>query len=328
MRILILGGTIFLGRHLTQLALERGHDVTLFNRGLHGADLFPDAERLVGDRAGNLSALEHGTWDIVFDTCGFTPQDVRATAELLRDRVTRYVFVSSVSVYRDWPARGVDETAPTHEGTDPANYGALKACCEEALEAEMPRRVLHVRSGLLVGPYENIGRLPYWLDRIASYHAIVAPGRPLRSVQLHDARDLAKWMLDSAESGLVGVFNTGAPPDKISMHALLKTCIEVTGSDATLRWVNDETLLATEVAPWTEIPLWAPETSDYAGIFSIDVAQAIKNGLSSRSFSETARDTWSWLRDAQPPELEAYRDHQRSAVLDRRKEIRLLATPL
>jgi 2'-hydroxyisoflavone reductase len=154
-RILILGGTVFLGRHLSQLALERGHDVTLFNRGIHGADLFPDAKRLIGDRAADLSALERGTWDVVLDTCGFIPQDVRATAELLRDRVTRYVFVSSESVYRDWPACGVNETARIHRGTDPANYGALKARCEEALEAEMPERALHVRSGLLVGPYEK-----------------------------------------------------------------------------------------------------------------------------------------------------------------------------
>jgi 2'-hydroxyisoflavone reductase len=134
-------------------------------------------------------------------------------------------------------------------------------------------------------------------------------------------------MLDSAESALVGVFNTGGPPNEITMHSLLKTCKEVTSSDATLRWVDDETLLAAEVAPWTEIPLWAPETPDYAGTFSIDVTKATKNGLSSRDFSETAGDTWSWLRDAQRGELEAYRDHQRSAVLDRRKESRLLAAP-
>src|SRR4051812_17897912 len=199
MRLLVIGGTVFLGRHVAETALARGHEVTVFHRGLHGAAP-PGAETLIGDRTADLSALEGGEWDAVIDTCGFQPEDVARTAGALADRAGHYGFVSSGSAYVDWPAAPISEDSPVWE-SDSRDYGPGKAACERAVEAAMPGRVLAARAGVIVGPYENIGRLPWWLRRLAEGGEVAAPGPPEAELRLIDARDLAAWMLDMAEHG-------------------------------------------------------------------------------------------------------------------------------
>src|SRR5919199_4407371 len=199
MRLLILGGTIFLGRAVAAEALRRGHDVTLFHRGRHGADLFPEAEHVIGDRAGDLGALEGRRWDAAVDTSGYHPAQVAASSALLaRAGVEHLSFVSTCNVYPAWPAEPVSEDSPVWEEGD--DYGPHKAASERAAEAALPGRVAHLRAGLLCGPHDNVHRLPWWVSRIARGGRVVAPGDPGRTVQLIDVRDLAAWFLDLAEA--------------------------------------------------------------------------------------------------------------------------------
>src|SRR5918998_1149701 len=207
MRVLVIGGTVFLGRAVVEAALDRGDDVTYFHRGRHGRGLHPGAREVLGDRG---NGVPDGEFDAVVDTCGFDPRAVGASARALADRVAHYSFISSCSVYRDWPARPVDEDSPVFAGDEP-EYGPLKAAAERAAEAAMPGRVLHVRAGLIVGPHENIGRLPRWLRRMERGGEVLAPGPAEAGVQLVDARDLAEWMLDMGARGEAGTYNATAP---------------------------------------------------------------------------------------------------------------------
>lgn len=326
MKILIIGGTIFLGRHLVDAARARGHEVTLFNRGRHNPNLYPDVHRLRGDRTFDLTTLEGLAWDVVVDTCAFTPEDVDATARALAESVRRYIFVSSISVYRDWPASPVDESSPTlyeEDGDAPPDYGTLKGGCESVLEGLLPGRVLHVRAGLLLGPYENIGRLPYWLQRVSKYPEVIAPGDPERRVQLLDARDLADWVIVSAEQERNGRYNVAGLPRSVSMWELLETCVVTTGSMTELVWTSDETLLQHGVEPWSELPLWMPEDQG-AAAFDVNVDRALGAGLDPRPWHETIRDTWSWLLDGGRPG-DAYRPHMKAATLTREEELSILA---
>ena len=218
MRILILGGSVFLGRHIVEQALERGHELTLFTRGQHGGELFEgQVEKLRGDRAGDLSALEGGRWDVAVDTSGFVPAQVAASSALLAPAVEHLTFVSSVSAYPGWPAAVIDESSETFAtgpdaGPDDGHYGELKAGCERAAERALPGRVSLVRPGLILGAYENIGRLPYWLARVAEGGETIAPGAPDSPIQLIDAADLARWILDGAEARRTGAYNLISPP--------------------------------------------------------------------------------------------------------------------
>ena len=241
MRLLVLGGTVFLGRHVTAEALRRGHEVTVFHRGRHGADLFADAEHVLGDRAGDLAPLRGRAWDAAVDTSGYEPADVARSSAL---DLGHLVFVSSCNVYPAWPAEPVDEDSPVWtEGDD---YGPLKAACERVAEAAMPGRVASVRAGLICGPHDNIFRLPWWVQRIAAGGDVVAPGDPDRAVQLIDARDLAAWMLDLAEQRVAGAFNATAPPGRTTMREALEAAVQATGSGARLHWVPDDVLVAHE----------------------------------------------------------------------------------
>src|ERR687886_570172 len=206
MRTLILGGTVFLGRHVAAEALARGHELTLFTRGRHGRELFGEATHLLGDRGGDLGALRSGEWDVVVDTSGMRGTDVAASAGLLADRAGHYVFVSSVNAHPEWPEQPVDETSRVWEQDGLDDYGAQKAASERAAEAAMPGRVTAVRAGLLCGPWDPIFRLPWWIERIARGGEVLAPGDPERTVQIVDARDLAAWMLDCGERGVAGAF--------------------------------------------------------------------------------------------------------------------------
>jgi 2'-hydroxyisoflavone reductase len=276
---------MFLGRAIAADALARGHELTLFTRGTTNPDLFPEAERIRGDRKRDLAAIEGRTWDAVIDTSGYVPADVRASAELLRDS-GRYVFVSSVSVYADFSS-GPTEESPTAElgsmpedelAADYSNYGPLKALAEAEVERVFGDRALIVRPGLIVGPHDPTGRFTYWAHRLARGGELLAPAPPERASQFIDVRDLAAWILDAAERGLTGTYN--ATNEGVSWRELLA------GADVT--WVADEFLQEHEVGPWMELPLWIPDP-EWVGMHSIDVGRAVAAGLRFRPLEETIR---------------------------------------
>lgn len=309
MKLLIIGGTIFLGRHLVDAARARGHEVTLFNRGRHNPDLFPAVEKLRGDRDGGLAPLRGRRWDAVIDTCGSFPRVVRASAELLADAVGHYTFISSMSVYADLSVPGVDEQSPvgtmpdeTVEEVTGETFGPLKALCERAVEAAMPGRALIVRPGLIVGPHDPSNRFTYWPHRVAQGGDVLAPGTPERSVRfIIDVRDLAAWIVRMAEAGTTGVFNAKGPNYPLTMGGLLETCKAVSGGDACFVWVDEAFLREQGVGPWMELPLWLPASMSAIDTAKSDKAEAA--GLTSRPIAETVRDTLAW--DATlPPDAE------------------------
>jgi len=296
MRLLVLGGTVFLGRAVVSRALGEGHTVTLFSRGRSGPGLFPEAERITGDRDGGLGALDGRDWDVVIDTCGYYPRIVRASAEALADRVGLYVFVSSISVYSDFPGPGIDETSgvgtvadPTVEEITGETYGPLKALCEAAVEETFPGRALVVRPGLIVGPHDQSDRFTYWVRRVAEGGTVLAPGLPGALVQLIDVRDLADWMLDAAARGVTGTLNATGPGEPIRMEDLLLACAAATGSGATLEWVDGDFLIEQGVTPWVQMPLWVPGADQ-----TVSIDRAIVAGLAFRPLAETVLDTLEW----------------------------------
>ena len=319
MRLLVLGGTVFLGRHVAAEALRRGHEVTLFHRGRHGAELFPEAEHVLGARGGDLAALRGRAWDAAIDTSGYQPADVARSSAL---ELGHLVFVSTCNVYPAWPAEAVDEDSPVWtEGDD---YGPLKAACERAAEAARPGGVASVRAGLICGPHDNIFRVPWWVQRVAAGGDIVAPGDPDRTVQLVDARDLAAWMVDLAERRVAGAFNGTAPPGRTTMGATLEAVVEATGSGARLRWVPDDVLVAHEVEPWDELPLWIPPEAG-AGTWAVGTERAQAAGLRCRPVAETVADTWAWLRDGGAEAIGDWRAEHRPRGLSPAREHALLA---
>src|SRR4051795_8372512 len=299
MRMLMLGGTVFLGRHVAAEALRRGHEVTLFHRGRHGNDLFPEAEHLIGDRSSDLTALEGRTWDAAVDTSGYEPADVAASSALLTAAGVEHLsFVSTCNVYPDWPGEPVSEDSPVWtEGDD---YGPNKAACERAAEAALPGRVAALRAGLLCGPHDNVFRLPWWVARLARGGDVLAPGDPERTVQLVDVRDLAVWFLDLAEHRTPGVFNATAQIGQATMREVLEAAVAATGSDARLTWVPDDALAAAGVEPWTEVPLWLPE-ADAPGTWRVDAARAQAAGLRCPPGAGTGGGGWGGARGGLTP---------------------------
>lgn len=302
MRILVLGGTLFVGRHLVEAALARGHEVTLFNRGRTGPDLFPGVETLHGDRdAGDLDSLRGGTWDAVVDTSARLPRWVRDATLLLGDGVGHYTFVSSGSVYADTSAAGTNESSPVltledetvEEITSAEVYGGLKVLCERVLEENLPGRSLAVRAGLIVGPYDMSGRFTYWVHRIARGGDVLAPEPRRQPVQLIHGRDLADWLLDMAERRETGVFNATGPEEPLTMEGVLEAIREETGAAARLVWLDEGYLLENGVEAWSDLPLWlAPgENPDSANFLAVDVSMAIAAGLRFRPLAQTIRDT-------------------------------------
>lgn len=336
MDILILGGTVFLGRQLVETATAKGHRVTLFNRGSR-ADLFPQVESLRGDRRVDLSALRGRRWDAVIDTCGYVPGVVRASAELLKDSVDRYVFISSISVYSDSEASKVDESTPVNRitaeqlkaaeeiiPTGPViavnygeAYGGLKALCEVEAESVMPGRVVNVRAGLIVGPHDYSDRFTYWPARVARGGEVLAPGEPHRPKQFVDVRDVAEWVLHMLETGKTGTYNVTGPDYRLSMSDVLEECRAATGSNATFSWTSDEFLLESGVTPWSEMPLWIPRQYERAAFQATNCDKAIRAGLKFRPLAETILDTLAWDSERSP-------DIERRAGLDYEKEQRLL----
>jgi 2'-hydroxyisoflavone reductase len=284
MRLLMLGGTQFVGRAVAETALGRGWEVTAFHRGRHAPPA--GARSLHGDRTApdGLAALAEGEWDAVVDTWSAAPHAVRDTARLLRGRAGRYVYVSSCSVYDRPRTAGYTEDAPVVDGASadagPSDYARDKRGGElAALDAFGAERSLLVRAGLILGPYENIGRLPWWLTRIARGGPVLAPGPRELPLQYVDARDLAVWALDAVERGSGGAFNLAGPRGAATMGALLEACAEVTGATAELRWTDPEVILAAGVEPWTQLPAWVPPGSDtYAAVYGADVSRRSARG--------------------------------------------------
>ncbi|MFJ9723385.1 NAD-dependent epimerase/dehydratase family protein [Streptomyces sp. NPDC101209] len=302
MRLLVLGGTEFAGRAVVEAALGRGWEVTVLNRGRHRP---PEGVReLRGDRTapGGLDALADGEWDAVVDTWRLAPRVVRDAARLLRGRARRYVYVSSCSVYSWAPPAGYTEDAAVVEGADPdaeeTDYARDKRGGELAvLDAFGAQDSVLVRAGLILGPHENVGRLPWWLARTARGGPVLAPGPRELPLQYVDVRDLAEWILGAVEQGLSGPFNLMSEQGHATMGELLEACAAVTGSGAELRWTAPEVILDAGIAPWTELPVWVPPGSDmHDALHAADVSRAVATGLACRPVGETVADTWAWLR--------------------------------
>ncbi|MEV0744670.1 NAD-dependent epimerase/dehydratase family protein [Streptomyces sp. NBC_01220] len=308
MRLLILGGTEFVGRAVTEAALTRGWEITVFHRGRHAPP--PGVAELLGDRTeeNGLAALagvaEPGdgtyTWDLVVDTWSGAPSAVRDAARLLSGRAAHYAYVSSRSVY-DYPApAGLSEDGPLVEGASPdadgdVPYAQAKLGGELAVQDAFGDRALMARAGLIIGPWENVGRLPWWLTRIARGGPVLAPGTPDLDLQYIDVRDLAEWLLDASGKGLHGPYNLVSRSGHTTMGGLLNACVRTTGSDAELRWTDTERILAAGVEPWTDLPVWLPPGELYDTLHQGDVSRAYATGLHCRPVEETVADTWAWL---------------------------------
>lgn len=321
MNLLLLGGTRFVGLHITAAALARGHRVTLFNRGTTNPALFPEAEKLRGDRGGDLSALKGRRWDAVIDINAYLPRHVRATAELLKDAVDRYVFISTISVYEDLSVPGTTEESPLKEphpededldDMPPGGYGRLKVLCERVAEAALPGRVLRVRPCIVVGPEDHTRRFPYWVVRVAHGGEVLAPGRPERPVQIIDARDLASWVVEMTERREAGVYNVVGPKGVLTMREMLETCREVSGSDARFTWGSDELLKERGI----KLPLWQPEKEE--GVDAVRNDKAIAQGLTFRPLAETVRDTLAWASGAPEERASSRLTPEREAELLRK----------
>ena len=310
MNLLILGGTKFLGRHIAEMALARGDGVTLVHRGQTGADLFPQAQHLLCDRnlglAEAIAATPRKGWDVCIDTSAYFPRQVRLAAAALDAHVGRYVFVSTISVYRAFAEPGMNEDAPTAVLPDPNvevvngdTYGGLKRLCEEAALAAFGARCLIARPGLIVGPWDPTGRFTYWPQRIARGGTVLAPGLPTAPVQFIDARDLAAWLLHNADAGMQGTFNLTGPAAVLSMGELLDAARAALNPAATLRWVDEAWLLGESVKPWSELPIWLPP--DAKALHQIDIGRALATGLHCRPLAQTLADTLAWADGRELP---------------------------
>lgn len=325
MKILIIGGTRFLGRALVHSAQVRGHTITLFNRGKSNPEFFPEIEQLLGDRTVDLSALTGREWDAVIDTCGYEPAVVRRSAEHLASAVDVYTFISSISAYADFSQPGIDEQAPVARLPEGApetflmeNYGALKALCEQAAENALPGRTLNIRPGLIVGEYDPTDRFTYWPWRVAQGGEVLAPGRPAYPVQFIDVRDLADWTISMLETRRTGFYNATGPGRELSMGELLEACQNVSASGARLTWVDEAFLLQNGVEPWSQMPLWLSESDPtVAGMEQVSIRKAVQAGLTFRPLDDTLRSTLAWA-NSRPA------DHEWRAGISREREAELL----
>jgi 2'-hydroxyisoflavone reductase len=302
MNLLVLGGTVFLGRHFVQAALDRGHHVTLFNRGRSNPELFPQVEQLSGDRDGGLSVLAGRKWDAAVDTCGYVPRVVEDSAQILKGAVRQYLFISSVSAYAEFTQIGMDEEAPLATIQDAAvetingeTYGPLKALCEQVVLDIYHERGLVIRPGLIVGPYDPTDRFTYWPKRVAEGGAVLVPENPDWETQIIDARDLANWMVTLLEQETSGVYNAVGPDYQLRFGDIIEACRKISASDARWIWVSKEFLLANEVAPWSQLPLWLPG-EEYAGMDQVSNRKALSTGLQFRPLASTLRDTLAWVQ--------------------------------
>ena len=324
MKLLVIGGTKLVGPGVVEAALEAGHEVTTFNRGVSNPGRFGShVEELYGDRDGGLQPLEGRTWDAVVDTCGYVPRIVEQSARLLADATEHYTFVSTLSVYKDTSFQGSDETAPladtdgvTTEEVTGDSYGPLKVLCEQIVQDVYGDRAFIPRPGLVVGPNDHTDRFVYWPWRVAQGGEVLAPQPPDYPVQVIDGRDLGSWIVRMAEACGSGAFNAVGPEQPFTLQELLETCRDVSGSDATFTWAGADFLAEQKVEPWSDLPLWIPG-EEYAGFHSNDVTKAFAAGLTFRPLTETVKDTLAWASERPA-------DHEWQAGLKPERETELL----
>jgi 2'-hydroxyisoflavone reductase len=317
MSILILGGTGFTGPFQVKYALERGHKVTVFNRGkTHPGETPKEVEQLIGDRNGQLDALKGRKWDVVIDNPTSVPVWVRDVAQILKGNIDRYVFISTISVYADTSKANTDENTPLakYTGEDAMKesrdsiiaskfmlYGPLKALAEQEAEKWFPKQTLIIRPGLIVGPRDQTDRFTYWPVRIDRGGEVLAPGDPSDPVQFIDGRDLAEWTIRMVERRETGMYNATGPDKTLGVGAMLEGIKAANKSNANFTWVNTDFLEAQKVAPWSDMPVWVPPRGEGAGMGRISIKRALSQGLTFRPLADTARDTLAWFK-AQPPE--------------------------
>jgi 2'-hydroxyisoflavone reductase len=338
MKLLILGGSLFLGRHAADAARRRGHEVTIFHRGTrppHRPDLTERRGDRDPDKNGGLSSLQDGQWDAVIDTSGYIPRHVRASAKLARERGAKaYVFVSSVNAYPKLPA-GLDEGHPAHEPLEgeelnPQTYGPLKVACEKAVFEAFGDQGASVRAGLIAGPEDQTNRFTYWCTRIAAGGMVLAPETRDQPVQVVDVRDLADFLVTIAEKRLTEgsaerVVNVAGPRGAVTFRGLLEKIQAVTGSSAKIVWVDEDRLLAEGIQPWGQLPLWVPPKLDLTGVVDSDDQRARRWGATFRPIEETIRDTLAWASAAPPAKgLDAWLK-MAPAGIDQEREAELLA---
>lgn len=325
MRILIIGGTRFLGRHLVESALARSHEVTLFNRGKSNPDLFPQLETILGDRERDVEKLKGRIWDAVIDVAGYLPRIVRLSVEALKESVARYVFISSVSVYEDFKQTGIDESYPigklqdeTVEEITGETYGPLKALCEKVVQDIYGEGALIIRPGLIVGPHDPTDRFTYWPVRIARGGDVLAPQKPEAPIQVIDVRDLADFIIKLIQENASGVYNATGPDYELNIGKLLDVSKQVTGSNVNIHWASVDFLNQHKVEAWSDMPTWVPDDEEGVGFSRVDVSKAIEAGLRFRLLEETVRDTLAWAQ-TRPA------DHEWRAGLTAEREAQVLA---
>jgi len=324
MKILIIGGTRFLGRHLVNSARARGHEVTLFNRGITNPDIFLSVKKIQGDREKDLDKLLGRRWDVVIDTSGYIPRLVKMSAEALKDAVESYIFISSLSVYADFSRAGINESSPVGKIDDESieeitneTYGPLKVLCEKAVQDVFGISSLIVRPGLIVGPHDPTDRFTYWPVRVARGGDILAPDRPDAPIQIIDARDLTDFIVELVQQSVSGIFNATGPDYGLTMGTMLETCKQVSGSEANFKWAPVEFLEQNNVSPWSDMPAWIPDQGDGAGFARVDVSKAMNAGLVFSPLKDTIRDTLEWVRTSSA-------DHEWRAGLKPEREKELL----
>jgi len=324
LRILVLGGTGFIGPHLVRYAKERGHTLTLFNRGRTNAELFPGVEKLVGDRDGDLNALVGRQWDAVIDNSGYTPKQVRLSVDLLRGQCEQYLFTSTRAVYTDYTQAIMDESAPVGPANLPESewqgYGPEKVLAERIVQDAFGARTLIVRPPVIVGPGDRTDRFTYWVDRIDDGGDILVQGEPTDPLQFIDVRDLAEFYVHLLENSVSGIFNTEGPGSPISSAGLVHGIKSITSTPSTFTWVDWDFLIAEGETPQDSLPFWQPPRGAYVNYGRMDNRRAIANGLRFRPLAVTARDTLEWHRTRAAAGQEALR-----TGLSREREAELLA---
>jgi 2'-hydroxyisoflavone reductase len=323
LRILIIGGTKFLGPHVVEAARRRGHALTLFNRGRSSGAAIDGVTSVRGDRATDIDKVSGQRWDAVIDTCGFVPRVVRLSLDALRARTKRYAFISSISAYAEPLGGNFDERAPVATLADPTveevtneTYGALKALCEEEVRAVMGDGALIVRPGLICGPLDPTDRFTYWPHRFAQGGDVLVPGVPEKPISIIDVRDLAEWIVHATENALAGTFNASGEYGRATMGDVVSACLAASATQARPVWVAESFLLERNVAPWTELPLWIPGEEDT--LLRASSARAVAGGLMRRDVGETVRATLAWTKERGP-------DRKLNAGLTREREAELLA---
>lgn len=298
MKILIIGGTRFVGRHLVNSARARGHEVTLFNRGKSNPGLFRRVKAIQGDREKDLDQLT-AEWDAVIDTCGYLPRIVRLSAEALKDKVGRYVYISSISVYASFKKIGIKESDAVGTLADESleeitgeTYGSLKALCEKVVQDVYGPRSLIIRPGLIVGPHDPTDRFTYWPLRIAKGGDVLVPDNPSAMTQFIDARDLADFIIKLIDQNVSGTFNATSNP--VTLSTVFETCKRISKSNANFKWAPVDFLEKNNVAPWSDMPIWIPEVGDDAGVSQVDISKAVNAGLTFTPLAQTIKDIYDW----------------------------------